>query len=234
MSSGFLRVLTSSIVKKQVVAVTGLMMVGFVVSHLAGNFILFLGPEAFNGYAEKLAAVGPLLWAARFGLIGALPTHICFTVLLTLENRAARGSRYAVNDDFGSTTFAKKTMIYTGALVLFFVFFHLSDFTFGDKVGEASVVPGANGGESLGLFGLVWNGFVRIPRSFFYILAVWCVGLHLTHGIQSVCQTIGFNDDRYSPLIVRASVAAGVLVALGFSSIPLYVIVRHYTVGVGV
>jgi succinate dehydrogenase / fumarate reductase cytochrome b subunit len=224
--------LRTSVVKKQIVAVTGLIGVGFIIGHLAGNSLILLGPEAFNEYAEMLHAVPELLWIARVTLIAAFVIHVYFTVALTLENRAARDDRYAVAADHGETTFAKKTMIYTGLLVFLFLFIHLTDFTFPDKNGPNTVLTGPEGDASYAIYGLVWNSFAKnLLRSAFYILAVCCVGFHLSHGIQSLFQTIGFFNDRYTPVIRKASIVLGALVAIGFSLIPLYIIIRHFTIG---
>lgn len=225
--------LRSSVFKKQIVAVTGLIGVGFIIMHMAGNLLILLGPESLNGYAELLHAIPELLWVARLVLITAFVVHVYFTIALVLENRAARTHRYEVHNDLGETNFAKKTMIYTGLLVFFFIFLHLTDFTFPAKTGPDTVLPTAEGDVSFGLYGLVWNSFTFLPRSLFYILAVCCVGLHLSHGIQSLFQTIGFFHDRYTPLIRKVSIVLGVIVAAGFSLVPLYIVICHFTIGPG-
>jgi succinate dehydrogenase / fumarate reductase cytochrome b subunit len=217
----------SSIIRKQIVAVTGIAMVMFILGHLAGNLLILLGPKAFNDYAAMLASIPEVLWVARIGLAISLVLHVYFTIALTIENRAARGGAYAVSSSKGDTGFARKFMIYTGLLLLFVFFFHLRDFTFGDKEGASSVVAGLNGGESLGLFGLVWNSFLFVPRSVIYILFVSSVGLHLSHGVQSLFQTLGINHERWTPLVKKVSVALGLIVAVGFSSIPLFVLIMQ-------
>jgi succinate dehydrogenase / fumarate reductase cytochrome b subunit len=218
--------------KKQIVAVTGLMLVGFILGHLAGNFLVFAGPEALNAYAEKLRSYGPLLWGARLGLIAAVLVHIVLAVVLYFENRSARGgATYAVDDTEGATTFAKRTMILTGLLIVFFVFVHLNDFTFADKYGDESVVEGYNNGESLGLYGVVWNGFLQPWRVVFYVLALAALGLHLSHGIQSFAQTLGFNDADVLPRLERFALVVGTVVALAYIAIPVYVVVRHMMAG---
>lgn len=228
MSSSYLsELLHSSIFRKQVVALTGIAMVLFIIGHLVGNLLIFVGPEAFNKYAEFLASLGELLWVVRIALGTCFVLHVYFTITLALENRAARAGRYAVNTSKGDANFARKFMILTGLLVFCVFFFHLRDFTFGDKVGPVTVVAGVNDGQSLGLFGLVWNSFLYLPRTIAYILFVSCVGMHLSHGVQSLFQTLGFNHHRYTPLINRVSIALGIIVAVGFSSIPLYVLLKH-------
>lgn len=229
------RILGTSIARKQTVALTGLILVTFVVLHLAGNLLLFAGPDTFNSYAEHLRGLGPLLWMMRVVLLIGVLIHITLTILLTLENLRSRGTPYEVKNDFGETSFAKKTMIYTGLLVFFFLFLHLSDYSFAVKTGPATAVATAVGApEELGLFGLVWNSFLRPWRSVVYVLAVSCVGLHVSHGIESLCQTMGAKPEGYMPIIRRISVGIGVLVGVGFSSIPVYVWIRHLTVGFGV
>ena len=214
----------SSVFKKQLVAITGLILVGFIIVHLAGNFILFLGPDAFNHYSATLHAVPELLWIARAILIVSAIVHIYFTVVLTIENRKSGGAgRYAVKATHGATNFAKKFMILTGLLLFFFLFLHLADFTIGEKTVEQTTLQG----KDLGLFGLVWNSFLKPWRVPIYLAAVWCVGMHLSHGIQSLFQSIGFYHDRYTPKIRGASLVLGAVIAAGFSLIPVYIIVRH-------
>ena len=216
--------LHSSVFKKQVVAITGLLLVAFVIGHLCGNCIIYLGPAAFNHYAETLHAVPELLWIVRITLVTALIVHVYFTILVTLENRAAGGgNRYAVAATHGATNMAKKFMILSGAMVFFFLILHLSDFTISDKTGPATALKG----QEYAIYGLLWNSFLNPVRVLVYLAAVWCVGMHLTHGIQSLFQTIGFFHERYTPGIRKASVVIGILVATGFSLIPLYVIIRN-------
>src|SRR5689334_1599967 len=114
MSSSPAGYFNSSIFRKQIVAVTGLAMVLFILAHLAGNLLILLGPEVFNGYAKMLASIPEVLWVARAGLAVSLVLHVYFTISLTIENRAARGSEYAVSRSKGDAGFARKFMIYTG------------------------------------------------------------------------------------------------------------------------
>ena len=234
MSANLSVVLKSSVFRKQVSALTGLALVGFVVAHLAGNLLIFAGPEAFNDYAHQLQSLGhgKVVWVMRFGLIGAFVIHMGLTIMLAIENSKARATRYEMTKSHGNRKFATRAMKYTGIMIALFIILHLYDFTFGDKTGTASIVEGLNDGESLGLFGLVWNSFQQWWRVILYILAVSSVGLHLTHAIQSVFQTLGFNHDRYTPLIQKLSLAVGILLALVFSSIPLYVALASKPFGV--
>ncbi len=222
MISRLLKTLNTSIMKKQLVAVTGLMLIGFIAGHLAGNFTLFFGPGAFNSYAQHLEDLGPLLWVAHIGLIVLFSVHMALTILVTLENRAARGPAYEASGDLGRTSFAKKTMIYTGFLLIVFVVLHLLDFTFGDKHAEDG---------SLALYALVRDSFLQPWRVAVYLLAMVGLGLHLSHCIQSFFQTLGVSDQESLPWLERLANVAGIVVAVGFSSIPIYLIIQHCCCG---
>ncbi|MFP6583096.1 MAG: succinate dehydrogenase cytochrome b subunit [Candidatus Hydrogenedentota bacterium] len=226
MASNFSALVGSSIFRKQVSAVTGLAMIGFVIAHLAGNLLIFAGPEAFNAYAHKLEALGPLLWVMRLGLIACVVLHVAITLTLARENTKAREQRYDVEADNGDRKLATRAMKYTGVMIVAFLALHLYDFTFGDKTGPSTVIKGIGDDSSQGLFGLVWNSFSITNgwwRDLFYIAAVSAVGLHLTHAIESAFQTFGVNHDRYTPIIKKVSLAVGILVAMTFASIPIYV-----------
>ena len=222
MSTG--HVLRSSIFRKQIVAITGLMMVGFIIAHLAGNLLIFVGAEALNGYTEVLHTLPELLWVARLGLIAALVAHVFFTIQLLRENRKSGGAgRYAVEGSRrGDISIARRFMILTGLIVFFFIGFHLWDFTISSKTGPATEIDGTE----YGLYGLVWNSFKTSPiRVIFYVVAVSCVGMHLTHGIQSLFQSLGVNHERWTPMIQKASIALGAIIAIGFATIPIYVLI---------
>jgi succinate dehydrogenase / fumarate reductase cytochrome b subunit len=227
MAANLKEIAGSSILRKQLAAFTGLVMVGFIIAHLAGNLLILAGPEAFNHYAETLASLGEILWLMRFGLIASVLLHIFLTMQLVIENNRARAQQYEVTQDHGDRKIATRAMKYTGILIVLFLFLHLYDFTFGDKEGQSSIVEGLNDGESLGLFGLVWKSFSlqHIWRVFIYILAVFSVGLHLSHAIESLFQTLGINHPRYTPIIRKASLVIGGAVFLGFASLPVYVLI---------
>lgn len=232
MSSRVRRILGSSIFRKQVIALTGLGMVGFVVFHLGGNLLIYAGPEAFNAYSKKLHDLGWLLWVARFGLIAAFVVHVWLTVSLWRENNARRPQGYVGGTPKGDRSFATYTMRYTGVLIAVFLLLHLYDFTFRGKDGPLSVVASVDPAESLGLFGLVWNSFHVWWRVPIYVLAVAGVGLHLAHAIQSVFQTFGFNHDRFTFWVKVLSVAIGIIVGAGFALIPIYVMLAPKPLGV--
>ena len=220
--------LTTTVAKELLVGITGIVLVLFIIGHLAGNLLIFVGPEAFNLYAEKLADLGPLLWVARIGLIVAAVAHIYTAIRLARMNRIARPDRYAHTAYLGRKSMATRTMIFSGVFILFFLFLHLYDFTFADKVGPGSVVAG----ENLGLYGLVWNTFANPIHALIYIIAVSAVGLHLSHAISSVVSTLGILTEKATDKVDFAGKLIGLAIALGFAAIPIFVLVHTYIIGV--
>ena len=212
----------SSIGRKQIVAVTGLMMILFLIGHLAGNFLIYLGPETFNSYSKHLTDLRPGLYVIEYGLLVVFLIHMWVTALLVWENIQARQglTRYAVSRSVGERSWATRLMPYTGTYILAFVVWHLIDFTFADHSGACSMVHGI----SLGLYGVVWNSFTDPTHSVLYIIAMMCLGLHLSHGVESFVQTFGFNHPRYTPLMKRLSAWFALFVAFGYSSIPIFVL----------
>lgn len=213
-----------SIGKKQVVAVTGLILVSFVIVHLAGNLLLYLGPEAFNGYAKKLAGLRPGLYLLEAGLIVLFLTHLWLTALLVVENLHARPLRYRLVRSSGKNSVGARLMPLTGTVIVIFVLWHLRDFTFTDHHGPRSVL---SDGQSHGLYGVVYNSFQDPAHSLLYVIAMTALGLHLSHAIQSFVQTMGFNHARYTPAIQKISNGLGFLIALAYSSIPVYVLMHR-------
>lgn len=217
----FCSYLSSSIGRKQIVAATGLILILFIVGHLAGNLFLYGGPDAFNGYAKKLASLRPALNFVEAGLLAIFVIHMYMTTLLVLENINAR-SRYAVEKAKGARSLSSRLMAVSGSLILAFVIWHLLDFTFTDHHGPRSIIAG----KSLGLYGVVYNSFANPVHSLLYIGAMISVGLHLDHGVQSFCQTFGLNHPVYTPLIYKFSRFFAVIITMGYCSIPVYVLLN--------
>lgn len=217
------RYLSSSIGKKQIIAASGFLLIVYVVLHLIGNLLIFAGPDAFNGYTEKLHSLGLVLRLIEFGLASVFVIHIGFTAKVVMENRWARSERYNVSDASETRSFAAKMMAYSGSLILLFLFFHLADFTFADPYSQASEIRDIN----FGLYGLVYNSFLNPVRSIFYILVMVAVGLHVSHSAQSLVQTFGLMPAKYKPLIRRCGIGLGIVVAVLFSSIPIYIMIHR-------
>jgi len=201
-------------------AVTGLVMVLFVIVHLLGNTTIFSGPGGINAYSAKLHGLGPFVWVFRLFLAAMLALHVIFGTLLTLENRAANPGKYAVKKAL-KATFASETMIWTGTLLLAFLVYHLLQFTVRvtpDIIPEAVAVRPGN------VFAMVVSSFRVTPISLVYVGAMVVLFLHLSHGIQSIFQTIGLNNDKTLPQFNACGKLVSTLLLLGFSSIPVLIL----------
>ena len=215
-----LRFYGTSIGKKVVMAVTGLMLFGFVAGHLAGNLKVFTGAVKFNAYAEFLREVGAplfshgeLLWVARFGLLAALGLHVVAALQLVLQARRARPEAYRRMAHL-EDTFASRTMRSGGILIFAFVVYHLMHLTWGNA--HPAFVTGDP-------YANLVRGFQSVGVSLGYIVAVSVVGLHVYHGIWSSLQTLGLNQEGHTRWR-KASAAVATLVVLGNISIPLAVL----------
>ncbi len=197
-------------------AVTGAILFGFVVGHLIGNLQLFLGPEAMNDYGVFLREVfhGVGLWTARAGLLAATILHIWAATSLTLENRAARPVGYR-EQKWRESTYASRTMRWSGVIVLVFIVYHLMHFTFGNA--HPSFIEGD-------VYHNVVAGFRSLPVSLFYIVAMIVLGLHLRHGIWSMFQTLGVSHPRYLRMAHVGAWIVAALIVLGNISFPLAVL----------
>ena len=212
--------------RKQFVAATGLCLILFVVSHLAGNLLLFAGPEVFNDYAHKLASLRPAFLVVEAGLLLIFVSHLAVTAMLVVANVKARGQkRYEVQQSQGDRSLATRLMPWTGTVILAFVIWHLIDFTFSDHAGPRGLMPN---GEQWGLYGVVFTSFINPLHSLLYMVAMVAVGMHLSHGLQSFVQTFGFSALTVSPKLKRACQGFGLLVGLAFSCIPVYVMIINY------
>ncbi len=213
----------SSIGKKQIVAISGLAMVLFLIAHLLGNFLVFLGPDAINSYAEKLHALGPVLWVARIGLLAMFVLHFSLVINLVIQNKKARATNYSTPLHKNTRSLFTQTMRLSGIIIFVYIGLHLYDFTFTPHTPDISTINGVH----YGLYGHLYNYFLNPLRSVFYILAMFSIGFHLIHGVQSVLQTFGFNHSFFTPIIKKASWVIAGFLAIGFSLIPVYVIVHN-------
>lgn len=215
MSSETLGLKDTTIGKKAVMAITGFMMLGFVLIHMLGNLQVFLPPHegvyALDAYAEKLHALGPLLWVARLVLIGAVAGHIWAAISLTKLNRAARGPvGYRVKHDI-ATSYAAKVMPIGGVVILAFLVYHLLHLTLG-VVGPY---------EEHHVHQNVINGFSNPVVAGMYVVAQLALALHLYHGAWSFLQTVGASHPRYNRLRKIGATGFAAIVAIGNISIPV-------------
>lgn len=202
-----------SIIPKILMALTGLAWFGFLIGHLAGNFLLFSGPEYFDAYAKKLESTGALLIIAELALIALLATHIYSAVRLTRGNTVARDQGYAVKTTRGRATVASRTMMAGGTILLIFIVTHVYMF----KFGPAKVVD-----DTRQLHALVVESFQNPLVVVWYVLAMLALGLHLSHGFGSAFQTLGIFNPAWRTRLKQAGVAFGWVISAGFISMPVW------------
>ena len=195
-SNALIRWIFSSIGKKTVVAVTGIVLVLFVIGHMIGNMTVFFGPDTINAYAMHLRDLGPLLWLIRLFMLTSVVLHIWFTMLVWKENVEAHPQKYAVFAPMKTTIFAR-TMRLTGLILLAFIVFHLAHFTLLlVDPGYANYHTDLHGREVHDVYRMVIVGFRNPFVSLFYIVAMALLAFHLSHGVASLFQTLGVTDQR--------------------------------------
>lgn len=200
----------TTIGKKVIMALSGAVLVGFVIGHFLGNLNLYLGPNAMNGYAEKLHSMPTLLWGARLVLLVAVGAHISSALALWARNTKARGSRYKKHR-YLATDYAARTMYWSGPIILLFVVYHLLHFT---------IIP-AHPGDP---YRNVVEGFQNPWIAGVYIAGNVALGFHIFHGIYSAFQSLGINHPRYNSYRRDAAVAISVAIAIGNISFPVSVL----------
>jgi len=212
----------TSIGRKFIVALTGLILIIFVVGHLLGNLQIFIGPDWVNGYAEHLRELGPLLWVIRALLLLTVVLHIYFTVRLAIENKRARPKNY-VRSKYVNASFASRHMVVSGLVVFAFIVFHLLHFTarqFNPRFPLLQNDPL----NHYDVYSMMVYGFQNVYVSAFYIVGLFLLTLHLTHGASSFLQSLGLNDRKLTPRLAFLGRVFAWLIFVGYTSIPVAVL----------
>jgi succinate dehydrogenase / fumarate reductase cytochrome b subunit len=208
--------LGSSIGRKVIMAITGVILFGYVFGHMIGNLQVYLGPEALNHYAVLLRTIlhGWALWVVRAVMLAAVGLHIWAATALTLESRRARPQGYG-EVKWKESTYASRTMRWGGVILLLFIIFHILNLTTG------TVHPNFVEGD-------VYRNFVvafqNVPTSIAYMIAMIALALHLRHGVWSMFQTLGVSHPRYIALAHAAAWAFAVIILVGNLSFPIMVL----------
>lgn len=220
----------SSIGAKVIVALTGAILFGFVLVHMAGNLQIFLGPEPYNAYAHFLKGTPELLWTARTVLLACVVAHVFSSLRLNWLNRLSRGVGYQQRK-YARATWTSRSMAITGSMVFAFIAYHLAHFTLGltDPTHFGLLDPKGR----VDAYSMFVYGFQNVPVSILYMVAMVLLGLHLEHGVSSMFQTLGINNPRFNPLINRLGQIFAVLVVLGNCSMPLAVMLGYITLPQG-
>lgn len=209
---------TSSLGRKYVMAVTGVLLLLFVIGHLVGNLQVFLGAEVFNAYAAFLQGMGAILWVVRAGLLAVFGIHVLMAFQLRSVNRGARPVGYQRQATLQASA-ASLYMLETGLVILLFVIMHLLHFTFKTFHPEFSHMHDAAGRHDA--YRMVIMGFQDPVYAWSYIACMVLVGMHLSHGISSAFHSLGFYNSVVQPRLKQAGVIIGWGIAAGYISIPL-------------
>src|SRR5664279_2632093 len=188
---------SSSIGKKMIVALTGIVLILFVVGHLLGNLQIFLGPDWINGYSEHLRELGPLLWVIRIFLLLTVIIHIYVTIQLAIANRRARPKSY-IDKESVKASFASRHMAMSGLIVLAFILFHIAHFTVRVTDPRFALLK-ADPLNRYDVYSMMVYGFQNYVVSGFYVFGLFLLFLHLSHGTSSFFQSLGLNDEKLAP-----------------------------------
>lgn len=211
----------SSIGAKVTMAVTGLVLFGFVVAHLIGNLQFLMGADKINAYAKMLADSAALLWLARGVLLVAFVLHVVTGLRLARRNRSARPVAYR-KEDTVAATFASRSMVFSGLTLLAFVVYHLLHFTFGVTNPEHFARKGMGAGGH-DVHAMMVSSFAVPAIAIAYAAFQIVLYLHLRHGVQSMAQTLGFHHGRYTPWVRTLSVLIAIAIAGGNALLALSV-----------
>lgn len=210
--------LGSSVGKKFVMGLSGLVWAGFVLGHMLGNLLMFVSADAYNSYGHFLTS-GKIIYVVEAVLLAALLAHVVAAVSLTIQNRKAKGTRYAVEPKGEKkSTAASRTMAVQGSVVLAFIVLHLAVFKYGEYY-ETTV----NGVVMRDLYRLVIEVFQSPGYVAWYTVALVLLGFHLSHGVGSTFQSLGLMNRKNRGTFHKLSISYAVLVALGFITQPVYV-----------
>ena len=214
-------VIQSSVGRKIIMALTGIVLIAFICVHLLGNSSIFIGPDALNAYAQKLHSLGPVVWIFRLVMLFVFVVHIIFGIQLSLENSAAKPEKN-VQIKRLRTGFAAQTMVISGLVLLAFVVYHILHFTV--RVPGMGVYEMNPATDMVNVYTMVVSGFHQAFTVLLYVVGMIFLALHVSHGFQSFWQSLGTNNDRTLPAFVSISKVFAVIVLLGYSSIPLLII----------
>lgn len=220
----------SSLGKKYIMAITGLAMFAFVIGHLIGNLQFFLGPESINRYGHFLQTNVEIIWPARIILLAMIILHIWSAIKLSAENKAARPVQYAQWNPTAAS-YASRTMLMSGLIVLAFIIFHLLHYTVMVKAVNLTgqdFHPLMDEQNRHDIFRMMTIGFSNVWVSLFYIVGIFLLCLHLSHGVSAMFQSLGLKNQAYAPGVDKFARGIAWLIFLGYVSIPISVLVFHY------
>jgi succinate dehydrogenase / fumarate reductase, cytochrome b subunit len=221
-----LKYVKSSVGRKQLMGVTGIILYFFLFAHLVGNLGIFSGAEHYNSYGYLLLhTLGKLVIPMELGLIAALIVHVFLAIKLRAENKAARPVAYAVKPNHGKKTLSSTTMMVTGSSILLFAIVHIAHFRYGAVTGHTMVTY--DGVEMRDLYGTLMEAFSHWWYAGAYVLVFTLIFTHLAHGVQSSLQTLGFNHPKYTPAVKWIGLAYAACISGGFSLLAIWAFFQH-------
>lgn len=223
-------IFSSSLGKKYIMAVSGLVMFLFVIGHLAGNLQFFLGAESINRYGHFLQTNLELIWPARIALLVTLFLHVWSAIKLSAENRAARPVAYA-NWNPTVASYASRTMLMSGLIVFAFIVYHLLHYTLVVKqinLTGQDFATFEDPEKRHDIFKMMVVGFSNPWVSIFYVIGIALLCLHLSHGMSAMFQSLGWKNKVYGPYLDSGARFIAWLIFIGYVSIPISVLVFHY------
>lgn len=212
----------SNIGLKFIMAITGVVMVGYLIGHVSGNMLIFRGPEAINAYSKFLHDSKALLWGTRVVLLVSVVLHIWATLRFLKLRSSARPVAYGVKGAHG-TTWAARTMYWSGPVIALFIVYHILHLTTGTvhPTFAKNVDPTTH---TVDVYANLVEGFQRPLAAGIYIVAMLAIALHLSHGLWSLLQTVGVNRPNWEPALRCLGVLTGVLITAGFVAVPVAVL----------
>lgn len=209
----------STVGRKYIMGISGLVWMGFVLSHMAGNMLILVSPDLYNAYGHAIVSNKPLLYGAESVLVLALIVHVMTAISLTVENRKAKGSRYAVSASGDkASTLASRTMGMQGSIILAFIILHLATFKYGTHYDTV-----VNGVQMRDLHRLVVEIFQSPGYVLWYVVALILLMFHLSHGASSIFQSFGFLERKMQKGLRKFAWTYAIIVVAGFLSQPAYV-----------
>ncbi len=217
------RIFSSSLGRKYIMAISGVLLMGFLVVHMTGNLLVLSGPDAFNAYGHYLKSHPQLLWPARIGLLVLFVLHVYSGIALARENRMARPEAYAFKKTI-QATLASRTMALTGLLVLTYLIYHLLHFTIG--IVQPQYFSGVDGQGRHDIYTMFVLGFRNPIIYASYVVAQIVLVTHLSHASRSFFQSMGWNQQRFSGAIKTFSLAYTAVIFIGFMAPPTCVLLN--------
>lgn len=212
----------SNIGLKFLMAITGVVMIGYLIGHVSGNMLIFRGPEAINAYSKFLHDAKGLLWGTRVILLVSVVVHVWATLRFLKLRSDARPVAYASKGSHG-TTWSARTMYWSGPVIALFIVYHILHLTTGTLHPTFSKNVDA-GTHTVDVYANLVEGFQRPLASGIYIVAMLAIALHLSHGVWSMLQTVGVNRPNWEPALRGLAVLAGVVICAGFVAVPVAVL----------